>query len=147
MKDPELFAAIPTKYGKFAILGNHEYYAGLKRSIEFTEAAGFKLLRDDYTQVAGITIFGEDDITGRKPGETKKSEAFQKALAEKREGFVLLLKHQPYVDKKAEFSLQLSGHTHGGQLFPFGLVIRLFFPKIYGLHALAPNKLLYVSRG
>jgi predicted MPP superfamily phosphohydrolase len=147
MQDAGRFAAITAKYGKFAILGNHEYYAGLKRSIEFTEAAGFKLLRDDSTQVAGITIFGEDDITGRKPGKTKKSEAFQKALYQKSEGFVLLLKHQPYIDKKAELNLQLSGHTHGGQLFPFGLVIRLFFSKIYGLHALAPNKLLYVSRG
>ncbi|MCK7511257.1 MAG: hypothetical protein MZV70_49155 [Desulfobacterales bacterium] len=51
---------------------------GLKRSIEFTEAAGFRLLRDDSIQTAGITIFGEDDITGRKPGETKKSEAIAK---------------------------------------------------------------------
>lgn len=147
MEDASRFAAIQTPYGKFAVLGNHEYYAGLRRSVEFTKAAGFKLLRDDVTQAAGITIFGEDDITGRRPGQTPESTAFQKALAEKRQAFVLLLKHQPYIDPTARFSLQLSGHTHGGQLFPFGLVTRLYFPRNYGLHQLTDDQRLYVSRG
>jgi len=147
MEDAARFAGIKTPYGKFAILGNHEYYAGLKQSIAFTEAAGFRLLRDDAIQAAGITIFGEDDMTSRRAGLSKKGEEFKKALAEKREGFVLLLKHQPYIDREANFNLQLSGHTHGGQLFPFGIVTRLYFPKNYGLHELAQNKLLYVSRG
>ena len=148
MEDAKRFAEIKAPYGKFAILGNHEYYAGVNRSIEFTEAAGFRLLRDDVTQTAGITIFGEDDITGRKPGETKKSIALQEMLAQKKsDGFVLLLKHQPHIDKRAYFNLQLSGHTHGGQLFPFGLIVKIYFPNIYGLHPLAENKLLYVSRG
>jgi hypothetical protein len=147
MSDAERFAAIETTYGKFAVLGNHEYYAGLKRSIEFTEAAGFQLLRDDIARVAGITIFGEDDLTGRKRGETKKGAAFQQALARGKDEFVLLLKHQPYIDPAARFNLQLSGHTHGGQLFPFGLITKIYFPKNYGLHELAENRLLYVSRG
>lgn len=147
MEDASRFAAIPAPYGKFAVLGNHEYYAGLKRSIEFTKAAGFRLLRDEVTQAAGLTLFGEDDITGRKPGRTPESAAFQKTLASKRDGFVLLLKHQPYVDPTALFSLQLSGHTHGGQLFPFGLITKLYFPKNYGLHKLASDRLLYISRG
>ncbi len=47
----------------------------------------------------------------------------------------------------AKFNLQLSGHTHGGQLFPFGLLVKIYFPKIYGLHKLGENKLLYISRG
>jgi len=147
MQDAAQFNAIPTKYGKFAVLGNHEYYAGLRRCIEFTKAAGFDLLQDDVRLVAGITILGEDDITGRRSGQSGKRASFEKALTEKRDGFVLLLKHQPYIDKEANFNLQLSGHTHGGQLYPFGLITKLFFPKIYGLHELAQNKLLYVSRG
>ena len=147
MTDAERFAAIPAPVGKFAVLGNHEYYAGVSRSIEFTEAAGFQILRDDVTQAAGLTIFGEDDITGRKPDATPKSAAFLKALAEKQNGFVLLLKHQPHIREKANFNLQLSGHTHGGQLFPFGFIVKLYFPRIYGLHTLAENKLLYISRG
>jgi len=147
MDDAKRFAAIKAPYGKFAILGNHEYYAGLRESMEFTREAGFELLRDDVTSAAGITIFGEDDVTGHRSGLTKKTEAFQKALAEKHDGFVLLLKHQPYIDKRANFDLQISGHTHAGQLFPFSIVTRLFFPKHYGRYELAPGKLLYVSRG
>jgi len=147
MNDAKRFAQIPAKCGKYAVLGNHEYYAGLKRSIEFTEAAGFKILRDEFVEVAGITIFGEDDITGRKRGETKNSDSFREALSKERDTFVLLLKHQPYVDTEDNFNLQLSGHTHGGQLYPFGFIVKLYFPKIYGLYELSENKLLYVSRG
>ena len=147
MQDAGRFAAIRPRFGKFAVLGNHEYYAGLRRSIEFTEAAGFQLLRDDVVHAAGITIFGEDDVTGRKFGKTEKSEAFQKALSQKQEGFILLLKHQPFIDQNAHFNLQLSGHTHGGQIFPFKLIVSLLFPKNYGLFELAKDKLLYVSRG
>jgi len=141
------FAALKTKYGNYAILGNHEYYAGLERSFAFIEAAGFKLLRDEIVQAAGMTIFGEDDVTGRRLGLTEENVRFDKALAEKRDGFVLLLKHQPYLDEKDNFDLQLSGHTHDGQIFPFGLVTRLFFEHNYGYFELPQNKILYVSRG
>lgn len=147
MQDAARFAAIKAPLGKYAVLGNHEYYAGLDRSIEFTEAAGFQLLRDDIIQTAYITIFGQDDITGRNSGDFKKREIFKKALSEKHEGFVLVLKHQPQVDDRANFNLHLSGHTHGGQLFPFSFVTRLYFPKNYGLYKLSPDKRLYVSRG
>lgn len=147
MEDARHFAALEAPLGKFAVLGNHEYYAGLRRSIQFTRAAGFELLRDDFAKTAGITIFGQDDITGRDSGDATKRAAFKKSLSEKQEGFTLLLKHQPRVDPKDRFHLMLSGHTHGGQLFPFGLITKLYFPHNYGLHELAPGKLLYVSRG
>jgi len=147
MKNSRLFASLSPRYGKFAILGNHEYYAGIDRSLEFIKAAGFELLRDDMAQAAGITIFGADDITGRRFAGPDKRDGFKKALAEKRDGFVLLLKHQPQVDKDANFDLMLSGHTHGGQLLPFRLIVHLFFPRDYGAYQLDGNRLLYVSRG
>lgn len=147
MQDAAQFAAIKAKYGKFAVLGNHEYYAGLDRSLAFTKAAGFDLLRDEVRHTAGITIFGEDDITGRRSGNAPEKESFKKAMSEKQDGFVMLLNHQPHIKQGANFNLQLSGHTHGGQLFPFGLLVRIYFPKIYGLHTLGENKLLYISRG
>ena len=147
MHNARLFAELQPRYGKLAILGNHEYYAGIDRSLEFTKAAGFHLLRDDMAQVAGITIFGADDVTGLRFGGSNKREGLKKALAEKRDGFVLYLKHQPQLDRDANFDLMLSGHTHGGQLWPFRLIVRLFFPRDYGLYPLDGNKLLYVSRG
>lgn len=147
MKDAAHFASLPARYGKFAVLGNHEYYAGLDRSIEFTRAAGFKILRDDTVHTAGITILGADDITGRRFAQTGKREAFKKSLSEKRKSFTLLLKHQPHVDPNANFHLMLSGHTHGGQLYPFGLLVKIYFPHISGLVEISPNKRLYVSNG
>jgi uncharacterized protein len=147
MTQSQRFASITPKYGKYAILGNHEYYAGLKRSLEFTKAAGFDLLRDDVRHIAGLSIFGADDITGERMGVNKDKRLFEKMLEHQDNGFVLLLKHQPFIDAGENFNLQLSGHTHGGQIFPFMLITRLFFPKNYGYYELGKNKSLYVSRG
>jgi len=147
MTQSQQFTSITPKYGKYAILGNHEYYAGLKRSLEFTKAAGFDLLRDDVRHIAGISIFGADDITGQRMGVSKDKQLFEKMLEQQGNGFVLLLKHQPFVVDGENFNLQLSGHTHGGQIFPFMLITRLFFPKNYGYFELEKNKSLYVSGG
>jgi uncharacterized protein len=144
----DLFAEIKPRFGKYAITGNHEYYAGIEESLKFTRRAGFEMLRDETRQVASINIIGVDDITGRKFGAIRESSRQAKPLPAIPEGgFVLLLKHQPVVNGNDKFNLQLSGHTHGGQLLPFRLITRLFFPQDYGLYNLAENKLLYVSRG
>ena len=147
MPQARQFVSITPKYGKYAVLGNHEYYAGLKRSLEFTKAAGFEMLRDDVRHIAGLSIFGADDITGQRMGVSKDKQLFEKMLAHQDNGFVLLLKHQPFVVDGENFNLQLSGHTHGGQIFPFMFITRLFFPKNYGYYELGKNKSVYISRG
>ena len=147
MPQARRFTSITPKYGKYAILGNHEYYAGLNRSLEFTRAAGFEMLRDDVRQIAGISIFGADDITGQKMGLSKDKRLFEEMLARQGNGFVLLLKHQPFVVNEENYNLQLSGHTHGGQIFPFMLVTRLFFPKNNGYYELGRNKSVYITSG
>jgi predicted MPP superfamily phosphohydrolase len=147
MSQARQFVSITPKYGKYAVLGNHEYYAGLKRSLEFTQAAGFDLLRDDVRQIAGLSIFGADDITGRQLGVSKDKQLFEKMLAQQDNGFVLLLKHQPFIAAGENFNLQLSGHTHGGQIFPFMFITRLFFPKNNGYYELGKNKSIYITSG
>ena len=148
MPEAQRFVPIKPVFGKYAIMGNHEYYAGIKRSLEFTKKAGFDVLRDEVRQVAGISIFGADDITAARLGLQKDNRAFAELLASSHDkNFVLLLKHQPFVNEKENFNLQLSGHTHGGQIFPFRFITRLFFENNYGYYELGKNKLLYVSRG
>jgi hypothetical protein len=143
-----LFSQIQPKYGKYAVVGNHEYYAGIEKSLEFTRAAGFDVLIDESRQVAGINIIGLNDPTGGKIGIVRNNPDRQKKLPEiKGGGFILLLKHQPFVNDRDVFDLQLSGHTHGGQLIPFRLVTHLFFPEDYGFYKIAERKTLYVSRG
>ncbi|KQC06470.1 MAG: hypothetical protein APR62_07825 [Smithella sp. SDB] len=148
MPQSRLFADIKPKYGKYAVTGNHEYYAGIGNSLEFTKNAGFEILRDEVRQIAGIAIAGIDDVTGRKMGIIKDHLPSVNLLhLTQSNKFILLLKHQPIVNDNENFNLQLSGHTHGGQLFPFMLITRLFFSKNYGYYNLGEYKSLYVTRG
>jgi len=146
----ELLRAVNPKYGKFAITGNHEFYAGLDQALQFTENAGFTVLRGEARTVSGIiNIAGVDNPTGRYFGLFR--EVSEKALLSglPPDKFTVLLKHSPSVDEDAQalFDLQLSGHTHKGQIFPFSLLTRFFFTTVAGLVHLSDNSYLYVSRG
>ncbi len=136
-------------YGKWAVMGNHEYYAGVAESLAFLKDAGFTLLRDEAVTVAGITLVGRDDPTGRAFGVSRGAKA-KELLPPHGDGrFTLLLAHQPVVPRgtRGRFDLQLSGHTHEGQFFPFSLITRLFFPLHSGFYALDGGSSLYVSPG
>jgi predicted MPP superfamily phosphohydrolase len=146
----ELFQEIKPKFGKFAITGNHEFYAGLDQSQDFTKQAGFKILRGESISVGGvINIAGVDDPTGRYFGEqmTISEKDLLSSLPENM--FTLLLKHRPLIDKKAveHLDLQLSGHTHKGQIFPFSIITWLYFPDHAGCKYFGSSCYLYVSRG
>jgi predicted MPP superfamily phosphohydrolase len=147
-----LLQAINPPYGKFAVTGNHEFYAGLGQALRFTEQAGFTVLRGKRRDVAGfMTIAGVDDPAGRAFGIVQVSSEQALFAAAPKGRFILLLKHRPIVDKKEEdlFDLQLSGHTHKGQIFPFSLFVKLSTPYDAGLVRLGQRleHILYVSRG
>ena len=146
----ELLKGIDAPYGKFAIPGNHEYYAGFDQSAEFIRESGFRLLKGEAVNIPGIiNIAGVDDPAARRFGlytGIPEKNIFS-ALDEKQ--FTLLLKHRPLINKGSigMFDLQLSGHTHRGQIFPFKFIVRLFFSRISGYFDLKGNSHLYVSRG
>jgi uncharacterized protein len=142
-------ANLTAPLGKYAVTGNHEYYYGIERASEFIREAGFKLLRNRTVSVGkSITITGVDDPAGGRSAEEEPTEA-QLAAALPKTRFALLLKHRPLIDPdtKGAFNLQLSGHTHDGQIFPFNFVIRLFYPWDHGLHRIGDQSYLYTSRG
>ena len=146
----EMLKAINARYGKFAVTGNHEFFAGLEHALSFTQSAGFTVLRGETASAGGImSIAGVDDPTGKYFGHYKGTPEKTLLSGLPKDRFTLLLKHTPIIDKNALglFDLQLSGHTHGGQIFPFNLVVRLFFPQHAGLFHLPHSALLYVSRG
>ena len=146
----ELIQDVNPPYGKFAITGNHEFYAGLDQAIEFAQRAGFTMLRGEIRDVSGIImVAGIDDPTGKYFGLYRGVSEKNMLSYHPNKKFVLLLKHMPVVNKKAVglFDLQLSGHTHKGQIFPFSLITRLFFPHHSGLIPLSQGSQLYVSRG
>lgn len=146
----EMFQSIPTKYGKFAITGNHEFYAGLDRALKFTEEAGFTILRGEGITVPNVLNIAGVDDPARGPYGPDHAVS-EKALLEKlpRERFTLFLKHQPVISSESlgMFDLQLSGHTHKGQIFPFNLVTKLYYGTHTGLSKVKDNALLYISRG
>jgi predicted MPP superfamily phosphohydrolase len=146
----ELLGAVQPVHGKFAVTGNHEFYAGLDQAVRFTEEAGFTMLRGEARPVAGfMTIAGVDDPTGKRFGLFRGPEegALLKGVARGR--FTILLKHEPVIAKDATglFDLQLSGHTHKGQIFPFNYIVKIFYPHDAGLVHLPQHAFLYVSRG
>ncbi len=140
----ELWQRLKPPLGKFAVTGNHEFYAGLDQALQFLERSGFTVLRGKGVTVAEtVTLVGIDDPTGDKQNETNHLTRHQRGL------FTLLLKHRPRVNEKAAdlFDLQLSGHAHRGQIFPFNYVTALEYPKQDGLYSLPSGSHLYTSRG
>ncbi len=131
--------------GAYAVTGNHEYITGLDTSLAILRASGFTVLRGESVRAGPLVIAGVDDrgaVTppphgGLAPGSP----------APGGDHFVVLLKHQPVVNGEPAFDLQLSGHVHGGQIFPFGLLTRLAYHVGTGLTRLADGRWLYVSRG
>jgi hypothetical protein len=144
-----MLKAVTPQYGKFAITGNHEFYAGLGQALAFTREAGFTVLRGEVVVVKdAIAIVGVDDPAG--PGYGLSSAGEKAILSAAPQGkFILFLKHRPVVDASSArlFDLQLSGHLHDGQIFPFRLVVRLFYPFVAGYYAFPPHAALYVNRG
>lgn len=146
----DLFHQIRPRYGKFAITGNHEFYAGLDQALAFTRKAGFHLLRGEAVSVEGlITIAGVDDQAGRAYGISSGGDELALLAPLPKDRFVLFLKHRPHVnpDSAGHFDLQLSGHVHRGQIFPFTLMTWLYYPVQSGFARLHNEASLYVSRG
>jgi uncharacterized protein len=95
-----------------------------------------------------MTVVGVDDPAGTRFGYGKiKEEAILENVSHGR--FILLLKHRPVLTKQSVglFDLQLSGHIHKGQIFPFEIITYLFYPVKTGLSRIMAASYLYVSRG
>jgi predicted MPP superfamily phosphohydrolase len=147
-------ADLKARHGVFFIPGNHEYYSGIEEWLLHLTSLGLKVLRNEGSLLGdGASAFfvaGVDDHSAAR-FDPDLGPDLAKALENRPEGLpVVLLAHQPRDFAKAAaagVTLQLSGHTHGGQLFPFHLLVWLTFKHyLAGLHRLG-NSYLYVSRG
>lgn len=132
------FRSYTPPLGAYAVIGNHERHAGLENALRFLRSAGYTVLRNESARAGGIVLTGFDDYGASEPSGKASAAA---------NDFVVLLRHQPLVDNDTRFDLQLSGHVHGGQIFPFVYFTRMVYGVRTGLTQLPGGRQLYVSRG
>ena len=145
----EIFGKIRPRLGKFAVTGNHEFYAGIDQALQFTRRAGFSVLRGETVQVGeSLRIAGVDDTVGAALGAVPGRREAEILAGDPGTMFTILLKHRPRVadGSRGLFDLQLSGHTHNGQIFPFRYLVGRPYPNLSGLFPLG-GSFLYTSRG
>lgn len=149
----QILTEIKPPLGKYAITGNHEFIAGIDNSIEFTKKCGFSIIRDSIVNInKTISLVGIEDISSEKFSGNNNQISDKQLLCQNtnyNKNYTIYLKHQPriYSESYNYFDLMLSGHTHGGQIFPFTLLVRMSFKYITGLYHLNNNTDLYVSNG
>jgi predicted MPP superfamily phosphohydrolase len=139
--------------GSFFVTGNHEYYSGAEQWVEHFEALGIRVLLNEHEVVerdgAQLVIAGVCDYSAGQFLAHHRSDPHG-AVADAPDGAPrVLLAHQPRTAKLAEgagYALQLSGHTHGGQLWPWNFVVPLQQPTVAGLDVVGDTQ-VYTSRG
>jgi len=146
----EIFREIRPPLGKYAVTGNHEFFAGIDQSLDYTRRAGFTVLRGEAVTVGNLLrIAGVDDPMGRAFGQASGPPEEDLLGGKPSPLFTILLKHRPIPDGRARrlYDLQLSGHTHYGQIFPFRFFVRIWYPLLSGLYDPGNGGALYTSRG
>lgn len=150
--NPELqpiFRRLQAPLGVYAVTGNHEFHGDHGAAITMTEDAGVVWLRDRWFEVRpGLILAGVDDLTSSwRRGNLDN--VVSGVLQGRPPGTTILLSHSAWQAEQAAnagVGLMLSGHNHGGQIWPFGYVVQQFYPMLVGRHEV--NRMtVIVSRG
>ena len=150
----EPLSRLTSRHGTFFVTGNHEYYSGAGAWVQELRRLGFAVLMNEHVVIrhggASVVVAGVTDINAGYFYPSHRSDPAAAMLgAPSGAGVRVLLAHQPrsaFAAEPAGFDLQLSGHTHGGQFFPWNFVVKLFHPFTTGLHRLG-RLWVYISRG
>jgi predicted MPP superfamily phosphohydrolase len=144
---------IKSAQGNYFVTGNHEYYSGAIEWIKEVRRLGFSVLLNEHRIItrgkrkmllAGVTDYREGRMLPDHQSDPHKALKAAPAVDVK-----ILLAHQPkniFEAARAGYDLQISGHTHGGQFFPWNLLVGFSQPYVSGLHKHASTQ-IYVSRG
>ncbi|MFC4066825.1 metallophosphoesterase [Actinoplanes subglobosus] len=126
-------AGIESRHGAFFVTGNHEYYSGAEEWVEEVSRLGIRPLRNERVAIGGLDLAGVNDLSGADQGDAPD---FARALGDRDTARpVVLMAHQPVAAVEAApfgVDLQVSGHTHGGQMAPFNLLVKLQQPVVSG---------------
>ncbi|MFF9050476.1 metallophosphoesterase [Streptomyces erythrochromogenes] len=143
----EPLRGLTARHGSFFVTGNHEYFSGAEQWVDHVRELGLTPLENARRALPHFDLAGVNDIQGEQEGSGPD---FRAALGDRdRSRAAVLLAHQPVVIHDAVkhgVDLQLSGHTHGGQLWPGNYLAELANPTVAGLERYGDTQ-LYVSRG
>ncbi|MFJ9249250.1 metallophosphoesterase [Streptomyces sp. NPDC101776] len=140
-------AGLRARHGSYFVTGNHEYFSGAEQWLEEVRRLGIHPLENARAELPGFDLAGVNDLQGESEGQGPD---FGKALGDRdTTRACVLLAHQPvqiHDAVKHGVDLQLSGHTHGGQLWPGNFIAAAANPTVAGLERYGDTE-LYVSRG
>jgi len=143
----EPLARLRARDGSYFVTGNHEYFSGAAPWVDFVRSLGVRPLENARVELPWFDLAGVNDIAGTAEGQGPD---YRKALGDRdRSRTAVLLSHQPVTIHDAVrngVDLQLSGHTHGGQLWPGNYLAALANPTVAGLERYGDTQ-LYVTRG
>ncbi len=149
----EPLARLESRHGTYVVTGNHEYYSGVHAWIHELRRLGTKVLLNEHVVLdhdgAKLTVAGVTDYSAHHFDRSHKSDPHAAAKGAPTDALKILLAHQPRsasAAAQAGYHLQLSGHTHGGQFWPWNLFVRMQQPFTAGLKRLG-RMWIYVSRG
>jgi predicted MPP superfamily phosphohydrolase len=152
-RDVAALGELKAPFGNFFVTGNHEYYSGVIDWLEKIRQLGFTTLLNEHVVIrrgnASMLLAGVTDYRGGDFMKTHRSDPEKAIKGAPDTDFKILLAHQPksiFDAQRAGFDLQLSGHTHGGQFFPWNIAIKLVQPFVSGLHKYMDMQ-IYVSKG
>ncbi|MFI7213062.1 metallophosphoesterase [Micromonospora maritima] len=142
-----------SRYGSFFVTGNHEYYSGVEEWVREVDRLGLRVLQNERQEIRArggvLDLAGVNDVTAAGTGLAAPAD-YAAALGDRDPSRpVVLLAHQPVAAQEAAkfgVDLQLSGHTHGGQMVPFNLAVKLQQPVVSGLGEVDGTK-VYVTNG
>jgi len=141
-------ARIKARLGKYAVLGNHEYYLGNDWSLRMLNKQGIEVLVDSTTVVDNrFLLAGRNDFATMRGGGIRR--ALNNVIPKGNKLPIILMDHTPHhleEAQKADVALQVSGHTHNGQLFPFNLVVKRIYEEEYGTYRKGDTN-YYISCG
>lgn len=143
---------LKSSFGTYFIIGNHEYFHGVKPIIDYVNFLGIKVLENENIYIGkeneGFYLCGVYDRFGNRYGDYIPD--INKALENTKNSPIVLLAHQPkFIEEinTKDIDLILCGHTHGGQIFPFNYLVKLQQPYVKGLHQHNNTTQIYVNKG
>ncbi|HWF44854.1 MAG TPA: metallophosphoesterase [Candidatus Kapabacteria bacterium] len=144
-----ILQTIESKYGVYAITGNHEYIGNAETSCAYLEAHGITMLRDRAIEVAGVYLVGREDRAAKQFANLERKSLAELVAPLDKSKPIILMDHTPFHLEEAEengIDLQLSGHTHHAQIWPWNFITQRVYEVSWG-YKKKGNTHIYVSCG